>query len=841
MKKLTGSQTQLLRSALASAYPTIQSLREMLWTQLDVKLDDVATGENRLALLFNLITLWAEPQAQTEDLIKAARAGNPGDDELLKAAQILGVEPASGVPETLSAADARRVARDLGIEPPAPAAVTAPALDPWPAGPLVNAAVIAAAQAEAANLADDNMYQHLGRVYLRHVVGNQDVRRHLTDDLLQQIEQSATARGLRFQLIRGNKGNGKSAFLLRLALELAQRGEYVLLVQEDGSLDDRTLRQVCTALAQDPDRPTRRVYLLLDDAYRHPGYVRLLKLQDASPVENLTVIATTRYTEVPQDSGQIGKPLLPAAADLLDLSVPEAEELVAHIEQCGMLKVANAADVVASAKAAGEPLLVAVARLTRTGGLETYVENRLSEMNRGDNPRGLEPGKWTEFLQLYYAVALCHAWGADIPQAIIAALTEGRLSRRRINVLLCTAFSADLTDQAREYLRGTCGSTWRTDHELIAMRAVRLLADDRQPALDRFSWLLTELAAVADDPALAPDAATLAGTLLRRAAETPDLLYQEDTVPPRLDPLPPIRESFTIPTAPPTPLHSQLAAALDTPALATPLTALRDHAPIPALLGNYANAYLLLCRWDDVRACGEAALQTAALNEDDQVLALWTLSLCYSGAKDYLAALDAWNQALALRPTSADILNGRAGVYETMEQYGNALADYTRALSHRPTDPDLWRNRGSVYFRIQRYWAEQPLPSPDPTSSAPPLNTYANLYHYEDALADYDRSLALRPDDPDTLSNRAAAYAGLGRIDEARADLEHSLTQRPNDPTALYNLACFHSLSGDAPAALAALTPAIAQDESNRALAQTDPDFAPLRADPAFRALVGLP
>jgi tetratricopeptide (TPR) repeat protein len=851
MKQLTGHQTQLLRDALASAYPTIQSLREMLWTRLEVNLDDVATGDNRAALLFNLIKLWAEARSRTEDLIKAARADNPDNEALRNVAQLLGVEPLSDTPDMLTEADARRVAQflnpptlPLGRDPAAygtpgraappgdRAPAPAPLLDPWPTGPLITPEVVAAAQAEAASTADDNMYKHLGRVYLRHIVAHQDVRRDLTRDVLQQLDQVSTARGLRFQLIRGNKGNGKSAFLLRLAYELEQRGAYVLLVQEEGSIDDRTLRQVCAAVAQETERTDRHVYLLIDDVYRYQSYIRLLKLQDASPVDNLIIIASSRYTEVPQDAGPIGTPLTPEVTDLLDLNPAEAEELVAHIQQWGMLNAANPTDVVASVRAEGEPLLVAVARLTRTGGLETDVENRLSEMNRGTNPRGLAPGQWTEFLQVYYAIALCHAWGADIPQPLIAALTEGRLTGRRVNVLLCTAFTATLTDQAREYLRGTCRGTWRTDHELIAIRAVRLLADELEPPLERFTWLLTALAAGAGDPAHAPEAATLAGVLLRRAAETPDLLFPDATTPLSLDPLPPIRESFTVPSAPPTPRHAQLAAALDTPALAGPLATLRGLAAAPALLSTYANAYLLLCRWDDVLATTAVALQDPHTGTDDQVAAYWTQNLAFSGLKQYQAALDSCSRAIALRPDSADLLNGRAGIYEAMQQYGNALADYTRALTLRPSDPDLWKNRGSVYFRLQRYWAEQP---PEP------VNTYATLYHYEDALADYNQSLALRPDDPDTLSNRAAVYASLGRIDEAQADLERSLQQHPTDATALYNLACFYSLRGDGAAALTALQTSIAGDESNRALAQTDPDFAPLRDNPAFRALVGLP
>ncbi|MCH7608859.1 MAG: tetratricopeptide repeat protein, partial [Chloroflexi bacterium] len=55
------------------------------------------------------------------------------------------------------------------------------------------------------------------------------------------------------------------------------------------------------------------------------------------------------------------------------------------------------------------------------------------------------------------------------------------------------------------------------------------------------------------------------------------------------------------------------------------------------------------------------------------------------------------------------------------------------------------------------------------------------------ALAAYDRSLELRPDDPVTLSNRGVALERLGRYEEALAAHDRALELRPDHPGTHHN------------------------------------------------------
>ena len=61
----------------------------------------------------------------------------------------------------------------------------------------------------------------------------------------------------------------------------------------------------------------------------------------------------------------------------------------------------------------------------------------------------------------------------------------------------------------------------------------------------------------------------------------------------------------------------------------------------------------------------------------------------------------------------------------------------------------------------------------------------------------------------------------------------------PEYPGLLYNVACCESLAGRRTEAIEHLRLAIERSERSRAVAAGDPDFDPIRDDPAFRELVG--
>jgi len=79
---------------------------------------------------------------------------------------------------------------------------------------------------------------------------------------------------------------------------------------------------------------------------------------------------------------------------------------------------------------------------------------------------------------------------------------------------------------------------------------------------------------------------------------------------------------------------------------------------------------------------------------------------------------------------------------------------------------------------------------------------------------------------------QAGEYAEAA--DRGRALLE----AHPQYPTVFYNVACCESLAGRTADAIEHLRQAIDMSERSRALAKDDPDFDPIRDEPAFKELI---
>jgi tetratricopeptide (TPR) repeat protein len=522
----------------------------------------------------------------------------------------------------------------------------------WPADcRLIDPAFIAAALARAQLPGAPSMYTRPGFQSFWHIAAGQDVRRGLTDRLLQAIAAVHNRPGMCFQLIVSSGGNGKSVLLLRLQYELAQAGECVLVPAQEGSgLDPLALDAACRAFAK--LAPTRRVYLLLDDVYRFN--TPLLAVLMNYPIDNLTILATTRYVDFNSDSvlPAPALPLTPAApnappcfdvAYLGDLNDREARDLVEQIRQAGKLQVPQPDALLAQAQTEGVPLLLAVLALTNAEGLDTaldvYVAGRLIEVNNGRDPAVEDREQWEPFMQLYYAIAVCSAGGAYAPQSVLAALTE--LTPSQVNALLCAG--GRRTGMAQGYLRGDCGSTWRTDHQLIAAAVLRRVIPDQ-------SWqavvirLLGQLAA-----APTPEGAELIGMLLHRYALHPDLL-SNDVVAPLDAVLAGGDERSPIIVVSREPAVHVLAAALDDPVIAPALGRMRQAATFSDLLVHYGPAYLYLGRWADAVTAMNAVLANPQLVLIAQARALLIRGIGYYRQGQYALASTDLSRARELQP-----------------------------------------------------------------------------------------------------------------------------------------------------------------------------------------------
>ncbi len=136
-------------------------------------------------------------------------------------------------------------------------------------------------------------------------------------------------------------------------------------------------------------------------------------------------------------------------------------------------------------------------------------------------------------------------------------------------------------------------------------------------------------------------------------------------------------------------------------------------------------------------------------------------------------------------------------------QRGNCLEavrqiDAALKINSRVVDAHL--NRGNALLRLKRF--DEALASYDKAIAlkgepdAALLNcrgsALRNLGRLEDARVDLDRAIALRPDLLEAYNNRANVLKDLGRPDEALADYDHAIALKPDNADAFNNRGNLH-------------------------------------------------
>ncbi len=124
-------------------------------------------------------------------------------------------------------------------------------------------------------------------------------------------------------------------------------------------------------------------------------------------------------------------------------------------------------------------------------------------------------------------------------------------------------------------------------------------------------------------------------------------------------------------------------------------------------------------------------------------------------------ALSCFQQALRLKPDSADALHNLGFLHAARAEWDQAIALYQRALQVQPRYPDALNNLGTAYCRLGRL---------------------------DDAVHCFQQALALRPNFLDALNNLGNARLGQGQLHEAGNCYRQVLLLRPDHGPALGNL-----------------------------------------------------
>lgn len=137
-------------------------------------------------------------------------------------------------------------------------------------------------------------------------------------------------------------------------------------------------------------------------------------------------------------------------------------------------------------------------------------------------------------------------------------------------------------------------------------------------------------------------------------------------------------------------------------------------------------------------------------------------------------------------PVDEEARRARAVQLLQQEQWDEAIFQFTEILQDHPEDIDAYMLRATAFTRkgdhqraVADYTAAIRL-EPSPLALRARARTYLRLQKYGEAIADFDRVLALSPDDATTLVNRGQVQLAQKQYDQASKDLDRALALKPN-------------------------------------------------------------
>jgi len=219
--------------------------------------------------------------------------------------------------------------------------------------------------------------------------------------------------------------------------------------------------------------------------------------------------------------------------------------------------------------------------------------------------------------------------------------------------------------------------------------------------------------------------------------------------------------------------------------------------------------------------------------------------VAFMNEDNYESALNAFNNAVEIDPTSSWAYINKGWALNTLGDYYQALKEFSRASDIDPKNPWIYVNRGVSYNFLGDYRQglldEEKAISLDATISWAYINrgwAYTGLGNFNQALADLTKAAQLDPKNPHVYHMRAWVYNGLGNKRQTLEDFDKSLNLAPNNSWTHWNIATYYALSGEKEKSLSALGKAIRINGALRQKAKTDKNFQSLWNDVDFRKLV---
>ncbi len=218
-------------------------------------------------------------------------------------------------------------------------------------------------------------------------------------------------------------------------------------------------------------------------------------------------------------------------------------------------------------------------------------------------------------------------------------------------------------------------------------------------------------------------------------------------------------------------------------------------------------------------------LSRSALQREPNNPQLWTLQgIAFASKGDNQQALAAFQQGLKIAPNNIAALAGAAQIhYQAGSQ--RAVPLLNRLLQLRPEDPTAYAMLAVLEYRQGNCTAaathfEKAGPLVD--SQVDALHAYATclvrLKRLDDAVATFQKSVALRPRDPQELRVLASIQLMAHKPQDALATLKPLLDANGNDANTLQLASRAYEDAGDTPQAVGTLRQALLLEPRNTSL-----------------------
>ncbi len=264
------------------------------------------------------------------------------------------------------------------------------------------------------------------------------------------------------------------------------------------------------------------------------------------------------------------------------------------------------------------------------------------------------------------------------------------------------------------------------------------------------------------------------------------------------------------------------------------------------------NAYFWLGRvYDDQGKLQEAenSYKTAVNLRPSYWQAYSGLGYFYYRHGQFEKAVPQFLTMISLAPDNSSGYDNLGGVYLQMGRYDEAITILKKAIELKGT-ATTFSNLGSVYMFQGRYAEAAPMME-EAVKRGPKYHQFwrnlGDAYRWTPGLAAkapeaYRRArelaeaqLAVKPDDPRTLSSAGLYYAKLEDKKKAQALISKALQLAPQDTEVIFKSALIYELTGDRKRALRAVAEARKGGYSLEQI-EKEPELARLREDALYRA-----